>query len=509
MRSNIQDKGLGATLKLRHTGPMKHPARASRFLAISTLIFAGLPFLPTFPAHADARAKVDPNEAKIAAVGKCTTADQMDCIESVTIITSDGKRLPATQSAPPSDSELDSLEQVVESGASKWEYKTAAGVDSSFVIDATLTTPKYLIAGGIDEVEVQSNAESEAEGESTEESNSPTEVVSVDTRFYEPKLSISAIFAAGSKNFASKKLLPGETLEIVVRTSWLEIDSAYIPGRSSQVQVSSIANGKRITMKGSEVLTYDRQSSTNLITGKRTYSVVTKEDFEFLFLHPKAEDLTAKCYEKGFKVSSTNAASLSLADENDATSLRFVASGYAYKPDNSLVEAYAVVKMPVEWISCKYPTSELGFAKDLSVKVATGDGSSVKQNSANAKAQIVNKVLEITIDNFHIARTEILVEASAAQISQNKAQLADAKNKAEAKAKADAEAKAKAEAESKAKAEAEAKAKADAEAKAKAEAETKSKPAAKKMTITCVKGKATKKVTAVKPKCPKGFVKKS
>jgi hypothetical protein len=32
---------------------------------------------------------------------------------------------------------------------------------------------------------------------------------------------------------------------------------------------------------------------------------------------------------------------------------------------------------------------------------------------------------------------------------------------------------------------------------------------AKKITITCVKGKTTKKVTAVKPKCPSGFKKKA
>jgi hypothetical protein len=47
-----------------------------------------------------------------------------------------------------------------------------------------------------------------------------------------------------------------------------------------------------------------------------------------------------------------------------------------------------------------------------------------------------------------------------------------------------------------------AKAKAEAEAKAKADA------ASKKSTITCVKGKTVKKVTAFKPKCPKGFKKK-
>jgi hypothetical protein len=35
-----------------------------------------------------------------------------------------------------------------------------------------------------------------------------------------------------------------------------------------------------------------------------------------------------------------------------------------------------------------------------------------------------------------------------------------------------------------------------------------SKPMLKKSTITCVKGKSTKKITAVKPVCPKGYTKK-
>jgi len=64
-------------------------------------------------------------------------------------------------------------------------------------------------------------------------------------------------------------------------------------------------------------------------------------------------------------------------------------------------------------------------------------------------------------------------------------------------------------AELKAKQEAEAKAKVEAEAKAKAEADAKAKAAlSKKTTITCVKGKISKKVTAVNPKCPTGYKKK-
>jgi hypothetical protein len=90
-------------------------------------------------------------------------------------------------------------------------------------------------------------------------------------------------------------------------------------------------------------------------------------------------------------------------------------------------------------------------------------------------------------------------------------QEAEAKAAAELKAKQDAEAKAaadKAAAELKAKQDAEAKAAADkAELKAKQDAEAKA-AATKKTTITCVKGKLTKKVTAVKPACPTGYKKK-
>ena len=73
---------------------------------------------------------------------------------------------------------------------------------------------------------------------------------------------------------------------------------------------------------------------------------------------------------------------------------------------------------------------------------------------------------------------------------------------AELKAKQEADERVRVEAELKAKLEAEAKA--AAELKAKQEADAKA-AAIKKTTITCVKGKLTKKVTAVKPKCPSGY----
>ena len=78
----------------------------------------------------------------------------------------------------------------------------------------------------------------------------------------------------------------------------------------------------------------------------------------------------------------------------------------------------------------------------------------------------------------------------------------EARVAAELKAKQEADERARIEVELKAKLEAEAKA--AAELKAKQEADAKA-AALKKTTITCVKGKLTKTVSAVKPKCPSGY----
>jgi membrane protein involved in colicin uptake len=85
---------------------------------------------------------------------------------------------------------------------------------------------------------------------------------------------------------------------------------------------------------------------------------------------------------------------------------------------------------------------------------------------------------------------------------------AELKAKQEAEVRAAAELIAKQEAEAKAatelQAKQEAEAKVAAELKAKQEVEAKA-AALKKKTITCIKGKLKKKVTAVKPKCPSGY----
>lgn len=103
-------------------------------------------------------------------------------------------------------------------------------------------------------------------------------------------------------------------------------------------------------------------------------------------------------------------------------------------------------------------------------------------------------------ENFVVE--QIAIEDSAAKAKAEE----EAKAAAELKAKQDAEAKAAAEL--KAKQEAEAKAAAELKAKKEAEAKAAAAKNIKKSTINCIKGNLTKKVTAVNPKCPKGYKKK-
>lgn len=110
-------------------------------------------------------------------------------------------------------------------------------------------------------------------------------------------------------------------------------------------------------------------------------------------------------------------------------------------------------------------------------------------SSLEVEANLAADFLKTVSGFSDVSKEQLLVSTRAAnaKIKQRESAAAELKAKQEAEAKAAAELKAKQEAEAAALA-----------------AAAKS----KKTTITCVRGKLTKKVTAVKPKCPKGYKKK-
>ena len=174
-------------------------------------------------------------------------------------------------------------------------------------------------------------------------------------------------------------------------------------------------------------------------------------------------------------------------------------------------------------------TGQFVRVRDLVVfadQVGTGEGSfRVFTKAGFATKQEAEAKAAVELKAKQEAEAKVAAELKAKQEAEAKA-AAELKAKQEAEAKAAAELKAKREAE--AKAAAELKAKQEADAKAAAELKAKQDAAAKaaadeiiqeaerilaaakaaataKTTITCIKGKLIKKVTAVKPKCPAGY----
>jgi len=138
------------------------------------------------------------------------------------------------------------------------------------------------------------------------------------------------------------------------------------------------------------------------------------------------------------------------------------------------------------------------------------DWYSSTQVAVGTSAEIIKAVTDLKAKQA----SDSLSAADKAAAELKAKQDADAKAAAELKAKQDADAQAAAELKAKqdadAQAAAELKAKQDADAKAAADKAAANKVAAsKKITITCVKGKLSKKVTAVKAVCPAGYKKKA
>jgi hypothetical protein len=223
-----------------------------------------LTILSTSVAVAEERAKVDSDKPMVAGLSKCLTSSQLDCIESVSILLRDGKRLVANQASVDNQAEKDEQRQVVESGESSWEYTNTSGVSNPFILISNLTTPGYVVDYSNNSNEVTTSAEREAEGENYIESTT-AEVISSDSNFYEPSLSVSAIFPGGNSLNTSKKFLDGERLEIVIRTSWLQIEEVFLPGKDSEVEIEKTSQGKRITLRGSEDTIYSVEKRKNLL----------------------------------------------------------------------------------------------------------------------------------------------------------------------------------------------------------------------------------------------------
>ena len=128
-------RSFGDTFTLQDWRVNLHYMTKTRLALVGLLAFGSIQ-----PAFAAPRASIDPKVATMAALDYCESASQLDCIESITVIDTDGGRYSAKRTFSPTGQSTDSYGQVVEDGSSDWNFATKAGKEIAFAVDATLTT---------------------------------------------------------------------------------------------------------------------------------------------------------------------------------------------------------------------------------------------------------------------------------------------------------------------------------------------------------------------------------
>ena len=178
---------------------------------------------------------------------------------------------------------------------------------------------------------------------------------------------------------------------------------------------------------------------------------------------------TPVCADKGYMVQSHNTDATGDPMWNAATdSLEFSIFAPHTKADGTPNIGFFKLWASEKFLDCKYPTNTLTKSAKLTVQILYEDG------TVTAVSTVVNRNngnIFFSADGFHFSAPKVILKAEAPAPKPTPSATATPKPTATPTPSA-------------------------------------TPVVQKKVTITCVKGKLVKKVTAVKPVCPKGYKKK-
>ena len=254
-------------------------------------------------------------------------------------------------------------------------------------------------------------------------------------------------------------------LRIVVRTSWLKPQNVQLVADQADFAQKKLVNSNEWTFEGAQTkvsnyFNWEEAAKTNYM-GKADTELTS---LRFFIHHVGVDDNSSffptACADKGYTVQAWNseAAGTPYWDKS-SNSLNFGVVAPHLKINGEQNTGFFVLWAPEEFITCRWPENTLIGAAKITVEVLNPDGT---QQVAVTSVKQANKTLYFSASGFHYSSPTIRVSAP----------------KVEPTPAASPEA-----------------------------VEAKPKVVVKK-TITCIKGKASKKVSAVNPKCPSGWKKK-
>jgi hypothetical protein len=272
------------------------------------------------------------------------------------------------------------------------------------------------------------------------------------------------------------------------RTSWLKPVAGGGEGIESSLQYQKIAGGMRWKFSGKEFFQPIFKDSTLLSKSATPEGTELKPDqlnptLYAVIDHAGATESNSfwnpKCADFGFTITMSNAPMAGQLFWNYATeSLIFNIYAPHLNAFGKLNTGTFHTKFHQAWLDCRFPGNTLSTATKISVQVLNEDGTPQVSTSSTS---VRNGLIEIHATGFHYSSPSIVAKRSSESL--NSTNFLNTKfgddwsdtllNMAGQSASSNLPGKAKV--------------------------------SLKRATITCVKGKITRKITMVKPVCPKGF----
>ena len=433
---------------------------------ISTLALAVIP-----PATGD----LNPLSNTQKALRPCVNMLELDCIETLTVQYPNGKSSGLKLIQPATGSFLDEYGQTIENSGSVWTYVDLNGISRKLVITASLNGENYI---------------------------SP-----VYKKRY-PAMWITFL------DIDSSEINSGTKFKLTLKTSWLKPQGVGLAGANATFTAQDLATGSRYTFVASPFLSTslnspEKYALLNSVGQEATISDGERPVLNFVIDHWSSVAggtfWDPSCAEFGYSVTSHNAIGAGQPFMSDNETLKFNIGAPHRLSTGELTKGFFTTDIPLAYLDCKWPGNVLTKSPRVEISIVNTDGTT---QVATTTVKIEKQILKVRAFGFHYSSPTIVLRASndlllpslVGNVDETNAAIAD---KAAAdivvadKAVADKAAADKAAAD---------KAAAD---KAVADKAAADKDAViKKKTITCIKGKLTKKVSGLSPKCPAGYKKK-
>jgi len=264
----------------------------------------------------------------------------------------------------------------------------------------------------------------------------------------------------------SSEINSGTKFKLTLRTSWLKPQGVGLMGANATFAEQTLNIGSRYTFVASPFLSTSLNSPEKYALLNSAGQEATISDGERPVLYFVIDHLSSvpggtfwdpSCADFGYSITSHNAIGAGQPFMSDNETLKFNIGAPHRLSTGEVTKGFFTTDIPVAYLDCKWPGNVLTKSPRVEVSIVNTDGTT---QIATTSVKIEKQILKVRAFGFHYSSPTIVLKASNNLLLPSLSDIVDETN-----------------------------------------------AATKKTTIACVKGKLTKKVTAVKPKCPAGFKK--